>query len=103
MKGENKMKKINERKSWGMYEVRNMCVKHEYYTAGDCEAYEKILNFVEIHKPTTNNIYKVANDIFEHSDIDLDNYGVDKDEMVAAIMFDINNECVKTRYRIENA
>ena len=83
-----------------MYEVRNMCIKHEYYTAGDCEAYEKILNFVESHKPTTNNIYKVATDIFKHSDINLDHYGVDEDEMIQAIMFDIHKECVSVHYEI---
>lgn len=92
--------KINEKKYWGMSEVRSMCIKHRFYTAGDCEAYGKMLNFVSNHKPTTNNIYKVATDIFEHSDIDLDRYGCDRNEMIQAIMFDIHKECVSVLYEI---
>jgi hypothetical protein len=94
------MTKINESKIWSADRIWTMCNKHEYYTRGYNEDYSKMLNFVTNHKPTTNNIYKVAMDIFEHSDINLDHYGVDKDEMIQAIMFDIHNECVSVHYEI---
>ncbi len=92
--------KINEKKYWGMDKVRRMCILHKYYTSGDFEAYGKMLHFVSNHKPTTNNIYKVATDIFEHSNIDLDRYGCDRNEMIQAIMFDIHRECVSVHYEI---
>lgn len=95
------MAKVSEKKYWEMEKVRRTCVMHRYYTAGDNEAYGKMLMFVAQHKPTTNNIYKVAADIFEHSDIDLNDHGVDKNEMIAAIMFDIHRECVSVHYEIK--
>ena len=36
----------------------------------------------------------------EHSDIDLGKYGVEKNEMISAIMFEINKECVSAHYEI---
>ena len=92
--------KINKSETWASEKVRTMCIKHRYYTAGDCEEYSKMLSFVSNHKPTTNNIYKVAADIYEHSDIDLERYGVEKNEMITAIMFEINSECVTAHYEI---
>ena len=92
--------KISESKNWSSEEVRRMCIAHSYYTAGDYRAYEALLKWVNTIAPTKQNIYKVALDIFLHSDIDLDRYGVDEDEMISAIMFDISRECVSTHYAI---
>lgn len=92
--------KINKSETWASEKVRSLCIKNRYYTAGDCEEYGKMLAFVSNHKPTTNNIYKVAEDIYEHSDIDLGKYGVEKNEMISAIMFEINKECVSAHYEI---
>ena len=92
------MAKIEATKVWSMHEVRSMCIKNGYYTCGDNEAYRKMLEFVNTHKPTTENIYKVAVDIVAHSDLSVE--GVDDVEMVEGMMFDISEECVRTHYRI---
>lgn len=53
---------------WSWQSVRKVCIKCDWYTMGDNEAYHNILMFVESHKPTDRNITKVAEDIFKHSD-----------------------------------
>lgn len=92
------MAKIEAIQVWSAYEIRSMCVKNDYYTRGDNEAYRKMLNFVSEHKPTTENIYKVAVDIVAHSD--LSEEGVDDIEMIEGMMFDISKDCVSTHYTI---
>ena len=91
--------KIEARKEWSMRKVRQMCVNHRYYTCGDCEDYDRMLMFVINNEPTTENIYKVAKDIVEHSD--MDKYDCDKLELIEAVMFDIDRECATTHYEIE--
>lgn len=91
--------KIKETKLWDGYRVRNMCIKHGYYTMGTCEAYDTMLCFVDTRKPTKMNIYKVARDIVAHSN--LEGYGMREIELVEAMMFDINRECVSTHYEVE--
>ena len=53
---------------WNSNSVRETCIKFEWYTEGNCDDYQKMLDFVDSHKPTDNNICKVVEDIFNHSD-----------------------------------
>jgi len=94
---------IKVERMWDSADVRNLCIKNRFYTCGDCEAYDKMLTFVRKNKPTANNIFKVAEDIYNHSDIDLDCYGVSKDEMIAGMMFEISRKCVTEHFKIERA
>lgn len=94
-----KKAKINVEKVWDAEDVRKMCIKSSYYTRGDCEAYRKMLTFVSKHKPTTGNIYQVAEDIAKHSEMS----GFTDDEAVELIMFKLDRECVTTCYEIERA
>lgn len=92
---------IKVERMWDAADVRKMCIKYSFYTRGDCEAYDKMLTFVRKNKPTTNIIYKVAEDIYNHSD--MRRYSCEKDEAIAAIMFDLDRECVVSHYEINRA
>lgn len=85
---------------WSASKVRSLCVKRNFYTCGDNEAYGRMLLYVDKHNPSKENIFRVAEDIYNHSEIDLDEYGCEKDDMIAGIMFDISRECVSEYFKI---
>ena len=56
-------------------DVRQMCIAHQYYTRGDCRAYENMLGLLDLprSKYTGSNISadkleEIAEDIKDHSD-----------------------------------
>ena len=53
---------------WSFNSVRETCIKFGWYTCGYCADYDKMLKFVETHKPTDRTINRVVEDIFNHSD-----------------------------------
>lgn len=59
--------KITEKRTITRSALRNLCVEKDWYTYGTNEEYDNILNFVASNEMTTENIAKVATDIFEHS------------------------------------
>ena len=46
----------------------DICIMLGWYTRGDSDDYSNLLDFVDSHKPTDQNINKVVEDIFNHSD-----------------------------------
>lgn len=83
---------ITETITWDSSDIRNLCIKNDWYTSGDIKAYSMMLDFVENNEPTKLNIWKVAKDIMDHSS--------DQDLYVEAIMFEIANEVVETFYDV---
>ena len=55
---------------WNHDDVRSICIQQRFYTRGDCEAYEKMLRFVDNNEPTFENLLTVTGDIYNHSDVD---------------------------------
>ena len=82
--------KITEVKTWSSVDVRNLCSMNRWYTAGDVQAYSKMLAIVDTTAPSNDAIYTVAKDILDHS--------TDTDLYVEAIMFSLGNTVVKRRY-----
>lgn len=87
-----KTTKITKTYTWYRDDVRNFCIRHNYYTAGDCRAYEKMLNMVENEPYSDGLLYKVAKDILEHSE-DTENY-------VENMMFCLFRETVSTFFKV---
>ncbi len=83
--------KIKANRFWDMESVRGACVKNNLYTCGDCEEYDHMLNLVKMFKPTTKNLYVIAEDIWVHSD----------GQTISNIMFILENEAVTTTFKIE--
>lgn len=54
--------------------VRQYCIENNYYTCGDCEEYEQMLdkcsNYDSSNCATDEEILDIARDIWEHSDMD---------------------------------
>lgn len=65
---EKKQPKVIENAVWISEEIRNFCLEEGYYSEGKVRDYEEMLNFVDQNKPTTENIYRVAKNILDHSD-----------------------------------
>ena len=83
---------------WTMDSVRELCIKHKYYTCGDNKDYGKMLRYVGNNEPTIKSIYIIAKDIYLHSTI--------KDEIIneqcgiAMVMRILQNEAVTTVFSI---
>ena len=88
------MANIRVDRMWDSSDIRTMCIHHNYYTCGSNEEYLPMLNKVDEMSPTPENIYEIAKDICEHSDIEYAN--------VEGIMFDIEREAVRVFYTIED-
>lgn len=88
-----------KRKTWHPKRVRQCCIDNQWYTRGTNKDYEEMLDYVRDTKPTIENIFTVAKDIYDHSDFD--SRFDTEDEVVEAIMFTLNREAIVTSYFIE--
>lgn len=85
---------INEIKQWSPDGVRQVCRDHHLYTMGTGEEYDRMLGWIRYLKPEKENIWFVAKDIFDHSD-------VTESGTVTNVMFYLNREAVWTTYGIK--
>ncbi len=82
--------KIKSEKFWSWNRVREMCIRENFYTCGDCDEYDAMLTKVRENAPTDEMIYEIAKDINDHT----------KGQTVTNIMFIIANDVVKTSYTL---
>lgn len=83
---------IGTKRTWDGESVRQMCIRHGYYTQGNSADYQQMLNNVELSTPTYEKLYEVAQDIFDHSDKEICT--------VEGIMFELEKETVNTFFRL---
>ena len=78
--------------------VRNMCIKHQYYTHGDKKAYEFLLELANNAACDDELIQLLAEDIYRHSDIqgEMEKYGVSEAEIAQNIIFNLYTEATYT-------
>jgi len=71
--------------------LRGLCIAHQYYTRGGCEAYEELLNYVVGRNITDTDIIAIADNIYDHSDIEriMEEYGCSSDEVFDSIYFNV--------------
>ncbi|MBQ6403863.1 MAG: hypothetical protein IJI27_08155 [Oscillospiraceae bacterium] len=84
---------ITSKKFWTPGLVRQACIKNDLYTAGDNEAYSKMLGFVEENDPTLAVLYAVAKDICEHSEY----------QSISNVMFILERDAVYTTFEIDGS
>lgn len=84
---------IQETLKWSSSDIRSLCMEKDWYMAGDVQSYSKMLDYVDVTSPSVKAIYKVAKDIFEHTD--------DADYTIENIMFELSNHVVKRLYTIQ--
>lgn len=85
------MAQITIMRKWSSGDVREACIKNNFYTRGDNESYKKMLDLVDSTEPTPENLYSVAKDIKEHSE----------DQSISNVMFCIEKDAVLTFYEVE--
>lgn len=75
--------------------VRGMCISGNYYTCGDCQDYNDMLNLCKTKNPTTDIYQLIANNIIEHSDVEeiALTTGLTIHEMTKSIMWELINDC----------
>ena len=91
--------KVKEIRKWLATDVRTMCIAYSYYTNGTGTDYDNMLNFISTHKPTNNNLLKVAEDIVNHSD--LTRYNQTYAENIESIMFNLYADCVNVFFELQ--
>lgn len=70
--------------------LRNLCINKKWFTCGDCEAYETMLN--KTNKDLTDNdVIEIAKDIYDNSYIErfADEYGVSFEEVFDNMVFEV--------------
>lgn len=67
--------------------VRSLCIDNNYYTCGDCTAYNNMFTMCE-NATTPEDIKGIAKDIADHSNVE-----DDKQEFIDNIVFLILNKC----------
>ena len=75
--------------------VREMCIRYQYYTHGDCEAYDKMLRFADnLNVENLEGVKEVAIDIYHHSSLrDMDD--CTPTEFVEGLMYGLLTECTE--------
>lgn len=58
---------MTERQTWDPMDVRDLCIRQDWYNAGSCKDYEDLLCLVEGLEPTPHNILRVAQNIANHT------------------------------------
>lgn len=70
---------IKEIKRMDDDKLRSMCVKSNWYTAGTNEDYINMFKMCKKDNITTNQLFKIAKDIYEHTDVDRAEQGCSND------------------------
>lgn len=91
---------ITEVKTWSSSAVVSVCKSFKYYTNGDTEAYEKMLARVDRTRPTIDNLYKIALNIYNHSEFDENYNGISKLEKIGYIMENLEKLAVHITYEL---
>lgn len=86
-----KMKTLTQKKHWNSDDVRRACIHNGWYTRGDNKAYYEMLEYVDTHEPTKENVYIVAMDINEHS----------RSNTVSNIMYCLEEDAIYTTYYLD--
>ena len=81
--------------------VREMCIRYNYYTCGDCIAYDAMLMAADnMDADDYVGLLTIANDIYSHSKMREDEE-YSKNDMVAGIIYDLLKECTDMYVEIE--
>ncbi len=84
-------------------DVRKVCIQNDYYTFGDNKDYEEMLGYVmKLNNCTDEDLIGIAQDIFNHTDIEriCEEGGVDRAGAFASILFNLSEE-VHTIFTVE--
>ena len=86
---------IKVEKRWYPDDVRDLCIREKWYTKGNNEDYEQMLEYVDLYydNPALEHLYRVAENICRHTD----------EQTISNVMFLLERYCVHTFYTIDEA
>lgn len=97
------MMKIERTVYWE--DLRNACIREEWYTKGTCEEYDNLLFGIvdKCSELTDEKLMAIAEDIFQHSNTEklMDKYGCDETEYMEHILWVLLNEVANYNVEIE--
>lgn len=78
------------RKQINREELRNLCIRKDYYNCGDCREYEGLFNMLSDNM-TDDDIVAVALNIYYHTDYEeiAKEYGVSYDDVLRNMVFEV--------------
>lgn len=78
------------RKQINKDELRSLCIRKDWYTCGDCEEYSYLFSKCNGNM-TDEDVVKVAEDIYDHSDIErfVAEYGVAEVDVFNNMVFEV--------------
>lgn len=86
--------KFKERRTMSGYDLRNLCIKKNWYTRGTngdyCELFEMLVDNCLSAEMTADKLYEIAANIFNHSD---ENDCTDGYLYIPDIMYDLAKIC----------
>lgn len=83
---------ITATRHWSPSSVRETCIKHDLYTAGDNEEYTQMLQCVgRWPYPSVEDLYRIAEDIQKHS----------RNQTITNVMFLLEKDAVTTTFEID--
>lgn len=85
------MPEITVNRMWTVQSVMDVCIQNQLYTKGDSEQYECLLDRVRNLYPSTENLYLIAKDIYEHS----------KEQTITNVMYLLEKDAVFTTFEID--
>lgn len=62
--------KVKEIRRLDTDKLRSMCIKNNWYTSGSNEDYINMFKMCEKDNITINQLFKIAKDIYEHTNVD---------------------------------
>lgn len=93
--------KLKETRRMDAGNIRNICIKMDWYTRGTCNEYNKMFENAEAREATPEAIYETAKDIFNHSDMDYyRNSGYSDDEIIQNVMCYLVNDATYSSIEI---
>lgn len=72
-------------------DLRYLCVSKDYYTCGDCKAYEELFDYIRDRDLTDSDIIAIVDNIYDHSDVDkmMREYGCSENDVFNSIYFEV--------------
>ena len=91
------MKKMSTKMMMDMSDLRNVCIRNDWYTRGTNDEYARLLTMVKDSKVTDSKLMKIAMDIYEHSDMERYERDYSENEILENIVHIlINDGCTVT-------
>lgn len=95
--------KVKEIKRIDCDKLRSMCIRCNWYTAGNAEAYNSMFEMCRKNNVTTSQLFKIAKNIYEHTNVDSAREGCSKDysdnENILNMMIYVN-DCTYVYYEM---